>query len=170
MIVERSKIAQLTRLEDNRGSASKPILDDMSDWWRVWGPRIAKDVGKQGWVLFLLDAHEKLVEGANTVSRIVRGKGSWDVRGSEQDWGNVETLTTGSLRWFEQHAEQVKRDAPDWAQFVIAAQYNGLCALARLGREVRALQEQGYSTVVLEESDKGIACTRGGDKFLEEVA
>lgn len=173
MIVETSKRAELTRLADNRGSASLPVLQDMQVWWKEWGPRIAKDVGRQGWVLFLLDAHEKAVEGGMLVSRIMRGKPKWDSRGwSENEWGNVAALTTANLRWFENHAPAVQRDAPEWAQFLITAQYNTLSALARLGRELRGMQEAGYSTVVLEhnEGGGGLTVTQGGDKFLEEVA
>ena len=170
MIVERSKLAGLTELADNRGTASLPILQDMQLWWKEWGPRIARDVGYQGWVLFLLDGHEKLIEGATLVSRIIRGKPKWDGQGSEREWGNVESQTTADLRWFERHVDSVKRDAPEWAQFLLTAQYGAFCTLARLGRELRGVQEAGYSTVVLEQRDTGINCTQGGDRFLEEVA
>lgn len=170
MIVEQSRRSGLTQLADNRGTASLPVLQDMQLWWKEWGPRIARDVGRQGWVLFLLDAHEKLIEGSTLVSRIIRNKPKWDGHGTEREWGNVETQTRADLAWYERHVEPVKRDAPEWAQFLITAQYSAFCALARLGRELRGLQEAGYSTVVLETSDKGIACTQGGDRFLEEVA
>lgn len=167
MIAARSKLAGLTMMADNRGTASLPVLQDMQLWWREWGPRIARDVGYQGWVLFLLDAHEKQIEGSMTVSRILRGKLG---RVSEREWQNVEDLTTSDLRWFERHAPEVQRDAPEWAQFLITAQYGAFCALARLGRELRGVQVAGYSTVVLEQTENGSAITSGGDKFLEEVA
>ena len=170
MFVERSKMAGLTALADNRGSASLPVLQDMQDWWKAWGPRISRDVGQQGWVLFLLDAHEKLVEGSMLVSRIIRNKPKWDGLGTESEWGSVEVATTAALHWFENHAPAVQRDAPDWAQFLITAQYGAFCALARLGRELQGLKEAGYSTMVLETSDKGVACTQGGATFLEETA
>ena len=121
-------------------------------------------------MLFLLDAHEKLVEGSLLVSRIIRSKPKWDGAGTEREWGSVEAETTRDLRWFERHAPSVQKDAPEWAQFLITAQYGAFCALARMGRELRGMQVAGYSTVVLEQRDTGMHCTQGGDAFLEEVA
>jgi hypothetical protein len=161
MIVEQSKRDGLTKLADNRGDSSRAVLQDMEVWWREWGPRIVKDVGRVGWVLFLLDAQEKLLEAQMVASAVLRNEGC----------ENIEAVTLKVLRWYENHAEAVKKDAPEWAQFLITAQYNTACVLARLGRELRAKQEQGYSTVVLEHTEGGgIECTRGGDKFLAEVA
>jgi hypothetical protein len=172
VIVEESKLAGLTKMADNRGTASLPILQDWQLWWKEWGPRIQRDVGRQGWVLFVLDANEKLLEMSTLVSRIIRGKPSWDSRGwTENEYGNVESICMAGLRWFERHAEAVQKDAPEWAKFILAAQYGNFSALARLGRELRGLQEAGYSTVVLETNEGGdINVLKGGDKFLEETA
>lgn len=148
-----------------------PIVTDCQEWWKVWGPRIAAEVGYQGWVLFILDVNEKIVEESMLLSRLLRGKPEYDTRGwTPDEWGNCEEVTMAGLRWFERHAPSVIKDSPEWAQFILSAQYNNLCVLARLGREVRAATEQGYTTVVLEKRDGGIECTQGADRFLEEVA
>lgn len=171
MIVDQSRRAGLTQLADNRGLASLPVLQDMQEWWREWGPRIAKDVGRQGWILFLLDANEKLVETTMLMSRLLRNKPDWDTRGwSEAEWLRVDDQATAALRWFERHV-QTLTDVPEFAQFLLSAQYGNFCALARVGRELRAAQEQGYTTVVLEEQDGGhINVAKGGHTFLTEVA
>jgi hypothetical protein len=160
VIATESKRAGLTRLEDNRGDSSLAVLQDMETWWREWGPRIARDVGQQGWVLFLLDTNEKIVEVSMLVSQVLR----------HQALANVEDVTLEALRWFERHAPAVQRDAPEWAQFIISAQYNNLTAMSRIGRELRAAQEQGYHTVVLENTADGVHCHAGGDRLLKELA
>jgi hypothetical protein len=172
MIATDSRRPGLVKFEDNRGNASLPILQDWQEWWKEWGPKIARDVGKQGWVLFILDAQEKLTEVEMLLSRVIRSKPQWDTRGwSEKEWANPEAQATAALRWFEMHAPAVQKNAPEWAQFILAAQYGAFTVLSRLGREVRGLQENGFSTVVLEQSESGgLAVTQGGDKFLREVA
>lgn len=171
MIATGSRRPGLTKLEDNRGVASFPFAADCQEWWAIWGPRIVKEVGRVGWVLFILDAHEKLVEGHMLISRLLRSKSKWESKGwTPDEWGNVADITMQSLRWYENHASTIIKQVPEWAAFLIAGQYSNFCLLARLGREMRAAQEQGYSTVVLETKDGGIECTQGGDKFLEEVA
>lgn len=170
MIVERSKLRGLTQLADNRGVASLPILQDMQDWWQVWGPRIAKEEGKQGWILFLLDAHEKIEEVSMLVSRLLRNKPEWDSKGwSQNEWLPVDEQSTAAVRWFENHLPRLD-DVPEFAQFLLSAQYGNLCVLARLGREMRAAQEQGYTTVVLEADEGRLNVRQGGHKFLTEVA
>jgi hypothetical protein len=42
------------------------------------------------------------------------------------------------------------RDAPEWAQFLFTAQGGNFAVLRRLGRELRALQEQGYLVATIE--------------------
>jgi hypothetical protein len=173
MIATGSRRPGLTKLEDNRGNASFPILKDMQEWWKEWGPKIVSEVGRQGWVLFLLDAHEKVTEVEMLLSRVLRNKSKWDSAGfSEAEWSNPEQQATAALRWFERHAPGVQKDAPEWAQFLIAAQYNAFSVLSRLGREVRGAVENGYSPVVLEQSatGDGLTVTHGGDRFLREVA
>jgi hypothetical protein len=161
VVATESKRAGLTGLEDNRGHSSLAVLQEWQLWWKEWGPRIARDVGYQGWVLFLLDSNEKITEVEMLASEVLRNQGC----------ENIEIATLKALRWFENHAESVKKDAPEWAAFLLAAQYGNLCALARLGRELRAKQEQGYTTVVLEHTEAGGLNVRaGGDRFLAEVA
>jgi hypothetical protein len=171
VIASESTRGSLTQLADNRGLSSLPVVSDWQDWWRVWGPKILDNVGKVGWVLFVLDANEKILEESMLLSRLIKGKPGHTSKGwTPDEYGNVETICMQGLRWFETHAPSVIRDAPEWAQFILSAQYGNLCVLARLGREQRSLQETGYSTVVLEQRDDGMHCTKGGDRFLEEVA
>lgn len=170
MIVEGSKLRGLTTLADNRGIASLPILQDMDVWWREWGPRIVKDVGKQGWVLFILDANEKIMETSTLLSRVLRNKPEWDTRGwTEKEWSRVDESTTAAVRWFENNMPKPEH-VPEWAQFILSAQYANLCVLARLGRETQAAIDQGYTTVVLEADEGRLNVAQGGHKFLTEVA
>lgn len=155
--------------EDVRGLASLPIINDWAAWWRVWGPKLVAAEGRQGWILFLLDAQEKLVEAMVTMSRVIRNKPSWGGGWSEKEWSNIEETTAGARAWFERNCPDPKT-LPEYAQFLVSGQHGLFCVLSRMGRELRALQTQGYSTVVLEAGDGSLACTSGGDKFLQEVA
>jgi hypothetical protein len=61
-------------LRDERGLSSLSVAGDMAEWWRAWGPQIAAQHGKQGWILFLLDSLEKLQEVSMLLSRVLRDK------------------------------------------------------------------------------------------------
>lgn len=148
-------------LKDERGLGSLPIIADWQEWWKAWGPQIAKEHGKQGWILFLLDAHEKVQEVSMTLSRILRNKPDWDSTGwSEKEYLNIENQTGEALAWYERNAPSPMRDAPEWAQFLFSAQHGNLAVLARMGREQRALQEQGYLVATLDRSQN---LALGGD-------
>ena len=150
-------------LVDLRGASSLAVISDWQDWWRVWGPKIANEVGKQGWILFLLDANEKIQEVTMLVSRLLRNKPEWDsARWTQAEWENIEHLTATACAWYEENAPAPMRDAPDWAQFLFSAQHGNLCALKRAGRELRAVQEQGYLVATLERRP-GIGLEFGGD-------
>lgn len=130
----------------------------------------AKDVGRVGWVMFLLDAKDRLLETQMLVSRIIKSKPEWDTRGwSEAEWLNVEETTAEAKAWYVRNLPNPER-MPEWARFLVAAQFGAFCALERMGRELRACQTQGYSTVVVERSADGLAVTGGGDAFLQEVS
>lgn len=138
-------------LEDRRGLSSLPVAADAATWWREWGPKIVAVHGKQGWILFLLDAQEKLVEVHMLVSRLLRNKPEWDSRGwSQAEWEDVELQTAAAAAWFAQNAPTPMKDAPEWAQFLFSAQHGNFAVLRRLGRELRAIQEQGYLVATVE--------------------
>lgn len=150
-------------LADRRGLSSLAVLDDWRTWWRHWGPTIAAEHGRQGWILFLLDANEKIQEAAMLVSRVLRNKPEWGTAGwSQAEWLNVEEQTAEAAAWFAREAPGPMRDAPAWAQFLFSAQGGNLAVLKRLGRELRAVQEQGYLVATLERRPgEGVAL--GGD-------
>jgi hypothetical protein len=170
MIASSSTRAALTVRTDKRGLASFPVVADWQLWWKTWGPKIAAQEGRQGWILFLLDANERLMEVSMLISRIIRSKPQWTTEGWSQDeWSNVQDVAARATAWFE--ANCPTKDLPEWAQFIAAAQYGNFRVLERLARELRALQEQGYTTVVLEETGgRTITVQQGAEKILEEVA
>jgi len=170
MIVQNdSDRARLLNGTDQRGEHSLPILRDWQTWWAAWGPQIAANVGKHGWIIFLLDASERMLEMQTTLSRVIRGKPEWNTEGwSEREWGSVADMTAEGLAWFKSNAPRLD-DVPEWTAFILSAQLGMFQTLARLGRELRSLQLQGYSTVVLETRDDGIHVTKGADRFLQEV-
>lgn len=96
------------------------------------------------------------------LSRLMRNKVEWDSTGwSEAEWLNCEEQTADALGWYERNAPAPLRDAPDWAQFLFSAQHGNLAVLKRLGREQRALQEQGYLCATIERTPEGPVL--GGD-------
>lgn len=149
-------------LVDRRGLSSLAVAADWQTWWSTWGPQIAREHGRQGWILFLLDANEKLLEVQMLLSRVIRNKPEWDTTGwSEAEWMNVAEQTAFALAWFEKYAPGPMRDAPEWAQFLFSSQHGNFAVVARAGRELRAIQEQGYLVATLERNPEGIAF--GGD-------
>ena len=169
MIASSDTRQTLLRGGDDRGAHSLPILRDWQTWWREWGPRVAQDVGRHGWILFLLDSSERILEMQMTLSRVIRGKPEWDTSGwSEREWGSVAEMTAEGMAWFEKNSPRVD-DVPEWAAFILTAQRGLFQTAWRLGRELQTLREQGYTTVVLEERQDGIHCVKGGDRFLTEV-
>ena len=152
-----------TELRDERGLSSLDFAGDCQEWWKVWGPEIARQHGRQGWILLLLDANEKITEVSMLLSRLIRNKPEFDSRGwSQAEWQNVEDQTAEAAAWFERSAPAPMKDAPEWAQFLFSAQYGNLCVLKRLGREQRALQEQGYMVATIERRP-GVGLEFGGD-------
>jgi len=141
-----------TTLRDERGLSSLAVIADWREWWREWGPTIAVRHGRQNWILLLLDANERIQEVTMLISRLLRNKPDWDSTGwSQAEWLNVEDQTAEAATWFKRSAEAgPMRDAPEWAQFLFESQYGNLCVLRRLGRELRAAQEQGYLVATLE--------------------
>lgn len=85
------------------------------------------------------------------LSRLIRNKPEWSSTGwSQAEWENVEDQTALALAWFEANAPAPMKDAPEWAQFLFSAQHGNFAVLKRLGREQRALQEQGYLVATVE--------------------
>ena len=159
---------RLLQAGDTRGEQSLPILRDWLSWWSVWGPRVAAEAGRQPWILFLLDASERIIALQTTLSRLIRSKPEWDTRGwSEDEWSSPENVTARALAWFEQN---VPREVPEFAAFIIAGQRGTFQTLARLGKEIRRLQEAGYNTVVVQADDAtDMRVIRGGDALLKEI-
>lgn len=145
MIATGSRQTGLHDRQDNAGLASMPLLKDWQDWWRTWGPSIAAAVGRCGWVLFLLDANEKVTEEQMVIGRMLRtGK-----------WERVEDVTIGGKEWFQRNCPRTD-DVPDWANFILTALYGQFCTLERLGREVSGAIESGVMPIVIERTDDGI--------------
>lgn len=171
MIVPQSRHAGLFKLEDGGGLSSLETVTDWQDWWRKYAPEIAKDVGHQGWVLLLLDAKDRLQELEMLISRIIKSKPDWNTTGwSEAEWSNVAETAERAKAWYKRSVEPVLRDMPEWAKFLAVAQWGTFQWMANAGRELRACQEQGYSTVVVERSADGLSVRGGGDAFLREVS
>lgn len=117
----------------------------------MWGPKIAAEHGHQGWILFLLDANEKIQEVSMLLARLMRNKPEWESTGwSAAEWQSVEDQTAAACSWFEANAPAPMRDAPEWAQFLFTAQHGNFMVLKRLGREQKALQDQGYLVATIE--------------------
>lgn len=155
MLVSDQRREALTQCLDNRGIASFPILMDWDEFWKTWGPQIVGHVGHQGWVLFLMDAIQKSLELQLTMSRLLRKK-TQDTRGwSQAEWLNVADQTEEGLRWFERNLLDPK-SLPEWAQFFQAGLYGQFTTMARLGREIRQLQDHGYNTLVVERDAAGV--------------
>lgn len=142
-------------MTDEGGTEALPIIEDWDSFWRVWGPRIAKEEGKHGWILFLLDAHEKITELNAVTARIMMGKSNtigtqvWSAR----EWENCETVATEAKAWFERNVPRLS-DLPEFVQFLLSAQYSNLSILVRLARDLRGMQEQhGVSSHIVERND-----------------
>jgi hypothetical protein len=170
IVSNESDRARLLKRGEGKGLSSLSLMHDWQEWWRAWGPKITAQVGRQGWVLFILDAEEKTRELCMLLSRLIRNKPEWDTRGwSEAEWKNVEETTLEAKCWYERNCPRPE-SVPEWAQFIVSGMYGNFCTLARLGRELRALQEQGYSCVALEATDRGTNVLSGGDRVLQELA
>jgi len=98
------------------------------------------------------------------ISRLLRNKPSWNSTGwSQAEWLNVEEQTAVADAWFQASAESPMRDAPDWARFIFSAQAGTFAVLKRLGRELRAVQEQGYLVATIEKDPTRQGVVLGGD-------
>jgi hypothetical protein len=142
-VIAGSKTPGLTELADNRGLASYPIVLDQDAWWKEWGPKIEMQEGRQGWILFVLDAQAKILEVSMKISQNVRNR--W----AEAGGVDVEQASEAALRWFEENYPKAE-SLPEWARFIVSAQYGNFCVLARLGRELKGVQDHGFNTLVLE--------------------
>lgn len=150
---------------------SLPEVEKWNEWWQAWAPRIAAEVGREGWVLFILDSVEKMCGLEATMARILRDKPEWNTDlWAQQEWLDVEHTAGSALSWFDQNCPRLDR-VPEWCAFVLCAMRGHFTVLARLGRELRAAQEQGYGSFVVENQvDKlGMDVIKGGDKLLGEV-
>jgi hypothetical protein len=144
---------RLLALKDERGVDSLPIVADWQEWWREWGPRIADEEGRQPWILFILDAHERQLETMMVVSRLIRNKPEWNTRGwSEAEWGNVEEFTEAAYQWYVRNMPKLE-SVPEYAQFILSAQHGSFATIRRLGRELRHVQEEGFHTVILDRDE-----------------
>lgn len=144
---------RLLQMKDERGLESLPIIADWQAWWREWGPKIADEEGRQPWILFMLDAHERQLETMMVVSRLLRNKPEWNTVGwSESEAGNIEEFTEAAYQWFVRNMPNAE-SVPEYAQFILSAQHGAFATIRRLGRELRHVQEEGYSTVVLDRND-----------------
>lgn len=145
------------KFADKAGLSSLAVVDDWQVWWREWGPKIMAQHGRQGWILFMLEANDKVQEVSMVLARIIRNKPKWNSVGwSQKEWLNCAETAAEAQAWFEKHGESVMRDAPEWAKFILVAQHGNLTVLSRLARELRGIQENGHSTVVLEATANGI--------------
>lgn len=140
---------------DTRGPSSFEFMIDMSSWWKVYGPEIAKRFGKCGWILLMLDAHEKLEGLVMTISRLIRNKPEWDTRGwSQQEWTNIENRARAAYGWFATNAP-APEDVPEWGQFILTAMDGLFGAMIKVAQEVREIQEEGHLLVNLTRPETG---------------
>lgn len=141
--------------DDDRGLSSFAIVKDWREWWSLWGPEIQARFGKVGWVLFLLDAHEKLEGLLMNLSRIIREKPDWDTAGwSEDEWSNPIWVAAKAKAWFQLNCPDM-RDVPEFARFMLVGQHGLFGVMERLAREVREIQEEGHLLVNLTNPDTG---------------
>lgn len=155
MIVPSSRRDRLVQMDDDGGTHALPLIEDWQTWWREWGPRIKTEEGAQPWIIFILDAHEKITELNAITQRIMMGKTDkvgnsvW----SAKEWENCETVALEAKGWFDRNVPNLK-NVPEFAAFMLSAQHANLCILARLARDLRGMQEQhGVSSHMLERND-----------------
>lgn len=161
---------RLLEYGDTETIGSLPVIEFWRTWWSAWGPLIAADVGREGWVLFLFDANEKAIELEGIMARILRDKPTWGTAmWSQKEWMNIKDTAGEALAWFDRNAPRKDR-VPEWAAFLLCGLRAHFTVLARLGSEIRAAQDQGYSAFVVEsQTDRlGMDVIKGGDKILGE--
>jgi hypothetical protein len=153
IVANRADRRRLLEMKDERGLASLPIVEDWQSWWQEWGPRIVQEEGHQPWIIFLLDANEKLLELLMLTSRLIRNKPEWNTsRWTEKEWLNVAEQGAEARAWFAANHPNPD-DMPEYAQFLLSGQHGLFCSLERVTRELRALQEHGFGIAVLDRSD-----------------
>lgn len=155
MIVPNSRLDRLVKMDDDGGTHALPLIEDWASWWSVWGPRIKVEEGAQPWIIFILDAHEKITELNAITMRIMMGK--TDTVGnsvwSEKEWLNCETVALEAKSWFDRNVPNLK-NVPDFAAFILTAQHANLAILTRLARDLRGMQEQhGVSSHMIEHNE-----------------
>jgi hypothetical protein len=134
---------------DNRGPSSRPLLVDLQEWWAVWGPKVAAHEGKQGWILLLLDALDKVVKMQMTMSRLLRKKPAWDSSGwSEDEWRPVSEVAAEGAAWFHENRPRLE-DVPEWAQFLFVAIHSIFAAHQRLAAELEEVMHESHLLVNL---------------------
>lgn len=155
MIVPSSRRDRLVKMDDEGGTHALPMIEDWDLFWRMWGPRIKQEEGAQPWIIFLLDAHEKITELNAIIQRIIMGKPNtvgnsvW----SEKEWESCEEVAVEAKAWFDRNVPALK-DMPEFASFILSAQHANLSILCRLARDVRGMQEQhGISSHIIEKND-----------------
>jgi hypothetical protein len=151
--------------------SSLVTVEGWSHWWQAWAPRIAEQSGREGWILFLLDAVEEITTLEGTMSRILRDKPEWNTAlWAEQEWLDIEHTAGSALNWYDRNCPRLDR-VPEWAAFVLCAMRGHITVLARLGKELRAAQEQGYGSFVVESNAEKMSMNviKGGDHLLGEV-
>lgn len=155
MIVPDSQRARLLMRKDDGSTAVLPFVEDWDVWWHLWGPRIRKEEGQQPWILFLLDAHEKLTEVNAIMARLMLGKPSqvgisvW----SQKEWMNVQETAEEAKAWFERIVPTLDA-VPEFAEFLLTAMYANFGIMARLARDLRGLQEEhGIGSYIVEKNE-----------------
>lgn len=84
-------------------------------------------------------------------NRAARGGAGW----TQREWLNVQETSTEGLAWYRKHCP-APGSVPEWAEFILTAQEGLYSVLARMGRELRAVQEQGYQTISVESGPAGV--------------
>jgi hypothetical protein len=141
--------------EDDRGMSSYAVIKDWQEWWRLWGPEIAKRFGHDGWVLFILEAHTKMEDILMNWSRILRNKPDWDTAGwSEDEWSNPLWVAAKAKAWFQTNCPHMD-DIPEFARFILVGQNGMFGVLERLAREMFEIQSEGHLLVNMTNKDTG---------------
>lgn len=157
MIVSNTAARQrLTKRGDTRGLSSLPVALDCKTWWSEYGPKIVAEEGKAGWILFIMDAQERLIEETMLMARSIRNREKRGGEGwSQKEWLNIQETSLEAYEWYKRHCP-AQNSVPEWADFILTAQYSLFSVLARMGRELRGVQELGYQTVSVESGAAGV--------------
>lgn len=154
-IATKGSPGNILSFADERGSSSFAVVKDMREWWAVYGPQIVNLYGRARWIVFLVHAHDKLEGLGMQLSRVMRNKPSWDTSGwSEDEWSSTLWAACKAKAWFTNNCPDL-RDVPEFAQYILVAQYGMFGLMERLAREVNEIQNEGHLLINMTDRNTG---------------